>query len=61
MRWAEASARRMVGEGDAWGLDRRGTWVLWRRESGFEGRDLEDRWEGRDFAIEKRLERGGQT
>lgn len=43
--------RRAVGEGDAGGLDRRGTWVLWRRESGFEGRDLEDRWEGRDLAI----------
>lgn len=49
-----------MGEGDAWGLDRCGTWVVWRRESGFEGRDLEDRWEGRDLAIGERLERGGQ-
>lgn len=49
-----------MGEGDAWGLDRRGTWVLWRRGSDLEGRVLDDRWEGRDFAIEERLERGGQ-
>lgn len=50
--------RRTAGDGDAGGLDRRGTWVLWRSESGFGARDLEERWEGRDLAMWDRLRRG---
>lgn len=46
IRWVDAEARRVCGEGEVWGL---GFWEEW--VEGFEERDLEARLVGRDFAI----------